>query len=70
MKPVHLNPQEAVKIHQEVNSKLSLGMHWKTFRLSEESPNRPPYDLCLALEKANLPLTQFLAQDPGEYVNW
>ncbi|NGX27354.1 MAG: hypothetical protein K940chlam6_01288, partial [Chlamydiae bacterium] len=36
MAPVHVEPKDAVKIHSDVDSKLSLGMHWKTFRLSEE----------------------------------
>ena len=45
MKAVYINPEEAVMIHVEVGSKLSIGMHWKTFCLSDEPMNRPPYDL-------------------------
>ncbi|OGN65368.1 MAG: hypothetical protein A2888_03035, partial [Chlamydiae bacterium RIFCSPLOWO2_01_FULL_28_7] len=36
MGPVHVNPEEAVKIHTDVNSKKSIGMHFKTFKLSDE----------------------------------
>jgi len=70
MSSVHIEPQHAVLIHQEVGSKLSLAMHWKTFHLSDESLNRPPYDLFLALQERNLPCHCFLAVEPGVKVNW
>ncbi|HEY4255481.1 MAG TPA: MBL fold metallo-hydrolase, partial [Chlamydiales bacterium] len=35
MAPVHCNPQDSVQIHLDVGSRFSLGMHWKTFCLSE-----------------------------------
>lgn len=70
MQPVHISPQEAVEIHQDVGSKFSLGMHWKTFRLSDEPPNAPPYDLYLAMQEKKLPFSTFLPIHPGTYINW
>lgn len=70
MKPVHISPYEAVAIHTEVHSRLSLGMHWKTFCLSEEPANLPPYDLFLAMQKQNLSFDTFLPIEPGQYINW
>lgn len=70
MQPVHVNPFEAVQIHQEVKSKLSLGMHWNTFRLSEEPIDRPPYDLYLAMKEKQLSFDSFLPIDIGTYVNF
>lgn len=32
----HVNPQEAVEIHQDINSNFSLAIHWGTFNLSYE----------------------------------
>ena len=32
----HVNPDEAVQIHQDVRSKKSFAMHWGTFDLSVE----------------------------------
>jgi len=32
----HVNPQEAVEIHQDVNSNFSIAIHWGTFNLSYE----------------------------------
>jgi N-acyl-phosphatidylethanolamine-hydrolysing phospholipase D len=70
METVHISPFEAVKIHKEVKSRLSLGMHWNTFRLSEEPQNRPPYDLYLSMEKSKLPFETFLPIEVGTYVNF
>lgn len=70
MQPVHISPKEAVEIHCDVGSRLSLGMHWKTFCLSDEPLNRPPYDLYLAMRERQLPFETFLPLEPGESVNW
>ena len=32
----HVNPEEAVEIHQDLKSKFSFGIHWGTFNLSYE----------------------------------
>ena len=70
MQPVHINPFEAVQIHQDVKSRLSLGMHWNTFRLSDEPMDRPPYDLYLAMKEKKLSFDTFLPVPPGVHVNF
>jgi len=70
MQPVHIGPYEAVTIHQEVKSRLSLGMHWNTFRLSNEPTHRPPYDLYQAMNEKKLPFETFLPIDIGTYINF
>jgi N-acyl-phosphatidylethanolamine-hydrolysing phospholipase D len=70
MSPVHAEPSDSVKIHREVGSLLSVGMHWKTFHLSDEPLNQPPYDLLLALEKEKIDPASFLALEPGYPINW
>lgn len=70
MAPVHTDPKNAVNIHIDVNSKLSLGMHWKTFRLSDEPMDQPPFELLAALKAENIDPSSFLAIDPGMKVNW
>lgn len=70
MSPVHIEPRHAVKIHREVNSRLSLGMHWKTFHLSDEPMHQPPYDLFCALQEEKIPPETFLPIEPGTKINW
>lgn len=70
METVHIGPKEAVQIHLEVHSRLSLGMHWNTFCLSEEPLNRPPYDLYLSMKEKGLAYDRFLPIEIGTYVNW
>lgn len=70
MSPVHCNPADAVQIHLDVHSRLSLGMHWKTFRLSEEPFLRPTYDLYLAMRERSLPYSSFLPGELGAFINW
>lgn len=70
MSPVHIDPTDAVKIHRDVRSKLSLAMHWKTFCLSDEPMHQPPFDLYHALEKEGIDPLTFLAVEPGREVNW
>lgn len=70
MSPIHVSPDEAVQIHQDVRSVLSVGMHWKTFCLSEESFERPPYDLYLSMKEKEIPFSSFLPLDVGCYFNW
>ena len=36
MKYQHVNPEEAVQIHEDVKSNFSLGIHWGTFALANE----------------------------------
>ena len=70
MQAVHVNPLEALHIHRDVHSKLSIGIHWKTFNLSDEARNQPPYDLLYHLAHANIDPSTFLVLEPGHEINW
>ena len=70
MGPVHAEPKDSVKIHQDVGSRLSLGMHWKTFRLSDEPMRQPPYDLYLSLQEEKIDHSTFLVPEPGRKINF
>jgi len=70
MSPIHIEPKDAVKIHEEVQSRLSIGMHWKTFSLADEPVDLPPYELYLALQKRGIDPLTFLAIEPGHVINW
>lgn len=70
MSPVHIEPKQSVWIHSEVGSKMSLGMHWKTFKLSEEGLQRPPFDLLHELDRQGISPQEFFPVEPGYKVNW
>ena len=36
MEPQHVDPEQAVLIHQDVKAKKSVGIHWGTFALANE----------------------------------
>lgn len=70
MQSVHIAPEEAVKIHTDVHSLLSIGVHWKTFNLADEPIEQPPYDLFRALQKQQVDPATFLVLPPGKEINW
>lgn len=70
MSAVHVEPEDAVRIHQEVRSQLSIATHWKTFDLADEPMNQPPYDLWKALQKLHVDPSSFFVLDPGYEISW
>jgi len=66
MKPMHMNPAEAVRAHQDLNSHLSIGMHFGTFQLSSEAIDQPVIDLKRAMAESRLPPEAFVTLHEGE----
>lgn len=50
MTPMHMNPDEAVRAHLDVRPRLSIGMHFGTFQLTDEGIDEP----LRALERARV----------------
>ncbi len=65
MRASHSDPAEAVKIHQDIRSRQSIGMHWGTFVLTSEPVMEPPKALEKALQEANLPENSFITLPIG-----
>jgi L-ascorbate metabolism protein UlaG (beta-lactamase superfamily) len=42
MRPVHMNPEEAVQAALDLGSPRMIPMHWGTFRLTDEPLDEPP----------------------------
>ncbi|WP_432452289.1 MULTISPECIES: MBL fold metallo-hydrolase [unclassified Agarivorans] len=61
MKDQHVDVAEAIKVHQDVRSKLSIGMHWGTYPLTAE-PVMEPAEL---LDK----LTQTQLDDNSQFIH-
>lgn len=66
MAPQHVNPEESVRIHQELGAKRSLGVHWGTFRLTNEPLDEPPRKLAQVLRAAGLGTQDFCVTAIGE----
>lgn len=63
MKEMHINPEEAVLAHLDLKAKLSVGMHFGTFQLTDEAIDAPEKDLSMALDK--LKVSNFKTIKPG-----
>lgn len=66
MKDVHLNPEEAVQAHLDLNSEQSVAIHFGTFQLTLESVDQPETDLKAALTEKQINEDRFLALKPGD----
>lgn len=62
----HVDPGEAARIHADVGSRHSMGMHWGAFRMCDEPVEAPLDDLPPALERAGLPRDRFELWAIGE----
>jgi len=62
----HANPQEAVQILEDTGAAQALGIHWGTFRLTDEAQDAPKHALAGALAAAGIAPDRFLPLHPGE----
>lgn len=66
MCPQHVDPDQSVQIHVDIQSKKSVGMHWGTFILTDEHILEPPQKLAQAMQQQGLPDDQFIVVKHGE----
>ncbi|WP_245200074.1 MBL fold metallo-hydrolase [Herbaspirillum sp. LeCh32-8] len=66
MQNQHVDPAQAVQIHEDVRAKRSIGVHWGTFELADEPLDEPPQKLAEALKEAKLPADQFITLQHGQ----
>ncbi len=62
----HMNPSEAVMAHLDLGSKISIGMHFGTFKLGDEGREQPIQELEIALTKNDIDLDTFIVLDQGD----
>lgn len=68
MRAQHMNPTEAVKAHQDLGARRSMGIHFATFRLTDEDRDRPVQDLAVTRREAGLASDAFIAPRFGETI--
>jgi N-acyl-phosphatidylethanolamine-hydrolysing phospholipase D len=66
MESQHVDPEQAVKIHIDINSKKSIGVHWGTFALASEFYLEPKTKLAEEVKKHNLDPNSFITIGHGE----
>ena len=66
MKNQHVNPEEAVLIHKDINCKQSIGMHWGTFVLTDEKLLDPKLQLEQILVRERMDANEFITLTHGE----
>ena len=66
MSESHVNPENAIKIMEDLEAERSFGMHWGTFTLTAEDTLEPPERLKQALQNSNLENFDILI--PGEVI--
>ncbi|TCH64803.1 MBL fold metallo-hydrolase [Acinetobacter sp. ANC 4862] len=65
MRYMHLNPQDAFQAHQDLRSKCSLAIHYRTFQLTDESREQPELDLKVAMKNTSKLMTPFICVREG-----
>jgi len=68
MAPVHMNPEEAVRAHLDIRPRLSIGMHFGTFQLTDEGIDEPVRALEKAREACGVGADAFRVLEFGESV--
>ena len=66
MRPAHMDPGDAVQAHLDLQARLSVAMHFGTFRLTDEAWDDPPRRLVEALDTRSVPRDDFRVLRPGE----
>jgi len=64
----HVNPDEAVRIHLDLNAKRTIGIHWGTFNLTDEPLDEPPEKLAAARRVHGVAEEAFFTVAIGETV--
>ena len=66
MGPVHMNPDDAVRAHCDLDAEVSMSIHFNTFQLTDEPIDRPVLDLVEALNRRQVDPLRFIVLKEGE----
>ncbi|MBN2089200.1 MBL fold metallo-hydrolase, partial [candidate division KSB1 bacterium] len=70
MQAIHLDPAEAFQAFHDLNADYAIGMHWGTFKLSDEPLGEPPLYLKKVLQAAGLGGDKMIMLRFGETVEF
>lgn len=66
MAPVHIDPAEAVRAHEELRAETSVAMHFGCFPLADEGYADPPRELARVLGEKGIAAERFWVLEHGE----
>jgi L-ascorbate metabolism protein UlaG (beta-lactamase superfamily) len=68
MQPIHVNPAQAIQIHHDVSSKMSIACHYGTFPLADDSMDDPVDLLTQNIEQNKAEKIDFRTLEHGESI--
>jgi L-ascorbate metabolism protein UlaG (beta-lactamase superfamily) len=66
MRAQHVNPAEALRIHQDIRARQSLGVHWGCFEMADDALDDAPHALAEARRAARMAEAEFFVMKVGE----
>ena len=66
MREQHMNPEEAVRAHIDLEARQSIGTHYGCFQLTDEGIDEPLHALAAARRRHGVAEAQFRALETGE----
>jgi L-ascorbate metabolism protein UlaG (beta-lactamase superfamily) len=66
MREQHMNPEDAVRAHLDLDAKISVGTHFGCFQLTDEGIDDPPLELAAARERHGVAPGAFQILETGE----
>jgi L-ascorbate metabolism protein UlaG (beta-lactamase superfamily) len=65
----HADPEEAIQIMLDLEARAAIGIHWGTFKLTDEPRDEPAQRLAAELIARGIGPERFVALHPGESAN-
>ncbi|HEX7817041.1 MBL fold metallo-hydrolase [Dyella sp.] len=69
MRDQHIDPEEAVRITEDLQARQAIGIHWGVFQLTDEEREEPVRLLHEHLKRRGIDASRFHAADPGDSVD-
>lgn len=66
----HCDPEEAVRIFEDIGARAAVGMHWGTFKLTDEAREEPASRLVAALAARGIDPARFVAFNPADVADF
>lgn len=66
MRYMHMNPEDALYAHQDLQAKLSMAIHYRTFQLTDEARDAPEQVLYELIEQSSTLLHPFICLREGK----